>query len=198
MIFLIQESFPFQKTLLIALIGALIGQTLILLISWVKREIDLLRKKKMIINDLNNQNNTLDLITEKFIELNNLFVKKETALFTTSIFQTLQLDIYQSVPRNELHSIFKKDLATLVDIYKSIEFIKDNGPYWVYKDYLAKSELHLEEKKNEPNHNFYCDTHIGFIEIAKKNIQNNLNTIKETKSDIAIPPLIIQPKFITG
>jgi|GEM_PF-4413531 len=184
MILLIQEPFPFQKTLLIALIGAIIGQALILFIGWVKRKIDLSRKKQMIVNDLNNQSKTLDLITEKHNELNSLFIKKETDLFTTSIFQTLQLDIYQSVPKNELYSIFKKDLAILVDIYKSIEFIKNNGPYWIYKNYLEKSELHLEEKKNEPNLDFYCDTHIGFIEIAKKNIQNNLNTIQETKRKI--------------
>lgn len=145
---------------------------------------DLLRKKQMIVNDLNNQSKTLELIKEKHIELNDLFKKRKTDLFTTSIFQTLQLDIYQSVLKNELHSMFKKDLAMLVDIYKSIEFVKNNGPYWIYKDYLEKSELHLEEKKNDPNHNFYCDTHIGFIEIAMKNIENNLNTIRETKSKI--------------
>ncbi len=184
MILLNQEIFPFQKTLLIALIGAIIGQSLILLIGWIKREIDLSRKKQMIINDLKNQNQTLDLIIEKHNELNNLFVKRETDQFTTSIFQTLQLDIYQSVPKNELHSIFKKDLAVLVDVYKSIEFIKSNGPYWIYKDYLEKSELHLDVKKHEPNHNFYCETHIGFIKIAMKNIQNNLNTIRETKAKI--------------
>lgn len=138
----------------------------------------------MIVNDLKNQNQTLDLIIEKHNELNNLFIKRETNKFTTSIFQTLQLDIYMSIPKNELYSIFKKDLVVLVDVYKSIEFIKSNGPYWIYKDYLEKSELHLEEKKNEPNHNFYCETHIGFIEIAMQNIQNNLNTIRETKAKI--------------
>lgn len=184
MIFLKQEPFPFQKTLLIALIGAIIGQTLILLISWIKKGIDLQRKKQMIITDLNNQSKTLDLITIKHNELNTLLTNKETNLFTTSTFQTLQSDIYHSVSKSELYSIYKKDLVILVDIYKSIEFIKNNGPYWIYNDYLRKSELHLEEKKNEPNHDFYCNTHIGYIEIAKKNIQNNLNSIKETKRKI--------------
>lgn len=184
MILLYQETFSFQKTLLIALIGAVIGQTLILLIGWIKRKIDLRNKKKMIINDLKSQNNTLDLIIEKHIELNNLFIKRETDLFTTSIFQTLHLDIYQSVPKNELYSIFKKDLTVLVDIYKSIEFIKNHGPYWIYKDYLGKSESHFEEKKNDPNHILYCSTEIGFIDIAMRNIQNNLNTIQEIKEKI--------------
>jgi len=57
MIFLNTEPFPFQKTLLIALIGAIIGQFLISIISWIKRKIDLSRKKQMIFNDLNNQSN---------------------------------------------------------------------------------------------------------------------------------------------
>ncbi|MDP3359656.1 MAG: hypothetical protein Q8S41_09945 [Lutibacter sp.] len=184
MIILNSEPFSFQKTLLIALIGAIIGQTLILLISWIKRKINLSQKKQMILNDLNNQNKILDVLIQKHLELNELFKKRETDHFTTSIFHTLQLDIYQSVPKNELHSIFKKELVILVDIYKSIEFIKQNGPYWIYKDYLEKSELHIEEKKNETNHNFYCNTHLGFIDIAMKNIENNIKTIKETKLNI--------------
>lgn len=184
MIFLKTESFNFQKTLLIALIGAIIGQTLILLISWIKRKISLSRKKRMVLNDLKDHNKTLDLILEKHIELNELFKNKQTEFFTTSIFQTLQLDIYNSVEKSELYSIFKKDLGILVDIYKSIEFIKNNGPYWIYKDYLEKSNLHLEEKKNEPNHEFYCDVHMGIIEVSMKNIENNLKTIQEIKRKI--------------
>ncbi|WP_372755138.1 hypothetical protein [Mariniflexile sp.] len=185
-ILLSQEPFSFQKTLLIALIGALIGQTLILLVSWIKQKIDLSRKKQMIVNDLNNQNKTLDLLSEKHLELQELFKQREAYQFTSSVFHTLQLDIYQSVPKNELHLIFNKKLADLVDVYKSIEFIQSNGPFWIYKDYLEKSELHLEEKKNEPGHNFYCDTHLGFIEIAMKNIENNMSTIKDVKSKIKI------------
>ncbi|GFZ78516.1 hypothetical protein GCM10011531_05100 [Aquaticitalea lipolytica] len=186
MIFLIQEPFPFQKTLLIALIGAIIGQTLILLISWIKRKIDLSRKKQMILNDLNNQNKILDELTRKHLELRQLFEMRQTDQFTTSIFQVLQLDIYQSVPKNELYLIFKKNLSILVDIYKSIEFLKQNGPYWIYKDYLEKSELHLEEKKNDENHNLHCETELGFMDIGIKNIENNITTIKETKAKIKI------------
>tara|TARA_R110002051_G_scaffold162137_1_gene233666 strand:+ start:163 stop:732 length:570 start_codon:yes stop_codon:yes gene_type:complete len=184
MILLKIESFPFQKTLLIALIGAIIGQTLILLISWIKRKVDLWKKKQMVINDLKDHNKTFDLVIEKHLELNELFEKKQTDFFTTSIFQTLQLDIYNSVSKSELYSIFKKDLGILVDIYKSIEFLKNNGPYWIYKDYLEKSNHHLEEKKNEPNHEFYCEVHMGIIDISKKNIKNNLNTIQEIKKKI--------------
>lgn len=184
MIFLNLEPFPFQKTLLIAFIGAIIGQSLILFISWIKRKIDLSSKKKMIINDLNNQNKILDELIQKHLELKQLFERRETDQFTTSIFQVLQLDIYQSVPKNELYLIFKKNLSILVDIYKSIEFLKQNSPYWIYKDYLEKSELHLEEKKDDENHNFHCDTELGFMDIGIKNILNNIKTINDTKEKI--------------
>ncbi|MGH2667120.1 hypothetical protein [Flavobacterium sp.] len=184
MVFLNIEIFAYQKTLIVALIGAIIGQSLILIISWGKRKIDLCRKKQMIITDLNNHDKILDSLSEKYAELNNLFDKKEIDQFTTSIFHNLQLDIYQSVPKNELYSIFKKDLHVLVEIYKSIEFLKENGPYWIYKDYLEKSEQHLQEKENEPNHILLCNTELGFIDITQKNINNNLKTIKETKTKI--------------
>lgn len=181
---LIEQPFPFQKTLLIALIGALIGQSIVLIINWLKTKVDLSTKKQMIIKDLENQDKTLDLIIEKFNELNNLFIKRKTEYFKTSVFQNLQLDIYQSISKNELYLIFKKDLATLIDIYKSLEFIKNNSPYFLYKEYLEKSNLHLEEKKNEPNHEFYCDIHLGIIELSVQNIENHLKTIRETKLKI--------------
>lgn len=184
MILLTSEPFSLQKTLLIALIGAIIGQSLIIVISWIKKEIDLSRKKKMILDDLKNQEKILDELTKKYLELKHLFQIRETDQFTSSVFHILHLDIYQSVAKNELYAIFKKNLSTLVDIYKSIDFLKSQGPYWVYKDYLEKSELHLEKKKNDDNHEFYCDTHIGFIEIALKNIENHLKTIMVTKSKI--------------
>lgn len=184
MILLNQDSFPYLKTLLIALIGAVIGQSLMLFIEWIKRRIKLSRKKQMIFNDLKDQSKTLDLSAEKHIELDGLFEKRTPGLFKTSIFHTLQLDIYQSVPKHELHSIFKNELAVLVDIYKSIEFIKNNGPYWIYKDYLEKWELHQKEKIDEPDHKFYCDTHLRIIYIARQNIESNLKSIKETKRKI--------------
>ncbi|MEP5341175.1 MAG: hypothetical protein ABJL44_15660 [Algibacter sp.] len=184
MILLISEPFPFQKTLLIALIGAIIGQSLVILIGWIKKQIDLSRKKQMIVNDLNNQNIILKELTKKHLELKRLFENRKTEQFTSSIYHVLQLDIYQSVQKNELHSIFKKDLSVLVEVYKSIEFIKNNGPYWIYKDYLEKSERHLEETVNKSNYVFYDETHIGFMEIAMNNIENNLRTIQDTISKI--------------
>jgi hypothetical protein len=138
----------------------------------------------MIINDLKSQLKVLDLVSEKYLELKNLLERRETCSFTTNVFHTLQLDIYQSIPKNELYAIFKSKLFLLVDIYKSIEFIKLHTPYSVYGDYLKKSELHFEEKKDDPNHINFCDTELGFIDMTIKNIDNHLKTVFHIKLDI--------------
>lgn len=178
------QPFDWEKTLIVALIGAIVGQLIVSGFSWIKRKRDLTRKKKMIVNDLKSQKGLLENNRSKHIQLKTQFENRSTDEFTSSIFQTLHLDIYNSVTKPDLYSIFKNDLPKIVDIYKSIEFVKKYGPYWIYKDYLEKSELHLEEKKNEPNHIFYCNTHLGFINIAIKNIENNLKTIDKINSDI--------------
>ncbi len=178
------NDFPWLKTLIIALIGALIGQILSWFFNWIKRKIDFNKKKKMIINDLLSQVKVLDLLTEKYLELKKILENKETDTFTSCIFHTLHLDIYQSVLKSELYEIFDKKLFLLVDIYKSIEFIKQHSPYEVYSDYLKKSELHLEEKKDDPNHEKYCSREMGFIENALKNIDNHLKTVVEIKLDV--------------
>jgi hypothetical protein len=176
--------FSFQKTLIIALIGALIGQILSWLLTWVKRKIDLMRKKNMIINDLKTQNKVLDKTNTKYLELKELFEKKETNLFTTSTFHSLNSDIYNSVPKNELYLMFDEKLNDLVDIYNSIEFIKNNGPHYIYTNYLRKTESHLAEKKNQTNHEFYCSTHLSLIDITVQNIDNHIDSIRQIKSDI--------------
>ncbi len=178
------EIFLFQNTLIIAFLGALIGQLIIIIINFIKRKIDLNEKKDMIINDLKSQLEVLNLVAEKYLELKKILKRRETDSFTTNVFHTLQLDIYQSVPKNELFAIFKKRLFLLVDIYKSIEFIKLNSPYSVYNDYLKKSELHSEDKKDDPNHINFCETELGFIDIAIKNIDNHLKTILDIKLNI--------------
>lgn len=175
---------PFHKTLIVALIGALIGQLIIQSFSIVKRKIDLKRKEKMIKNDLINQSKILDLAAKKYNELKQQFLNRDLDYFTTSIFHTLQLDIYKSVSMIDLHSIFKEKLFDLVEIYKSIEFIKENGPYLIYSNYLEFSEKHSEEKKDEPDHERYCETELNYIDIAVKNIDNNLTTISSAQEII--------------
>jgi hypothetical protein len=175
------ELFPFQKTLIIAFIGAFIGQIIVVLFLWIKKNIDLSEKKKMIIKDLENQSVILDRMKGKYTELIKLFESKQTDKFTSSVFQDLHLDIFESVPKNELYRIFKKNLFDLVDVYKSIDFLKTHGPIWIYEHYLNKSNLHLKEKENDLNHEFYCSTHLSIIELSKGQIESNLKTIEEIK-----------------
>ena len=167
---------PFKKTLIVALIGAIIGQLIIQAFSVLKRKIDLKKKKKLIKNDLINQSKVLELAAKKYDELKQQFLNRDLDYFTTSIFHTLQLDIYKSVSMIDLHSIFKEQIFDLVEIYKSIEFIKENGPFFIYHNYLEFSEKHSEQKKDEPDHEMYCATEVNYIEIAVKNIDNNITT----------------------
>ncbi len=178
------EAFDWEKTLLIALIGAIIGQFVVLIIGWSKRKIDLNRKRKMIKADLLKQDIVLESSEKKHVELKTRLQNKDADEFTTSIFQTLQLDVYNSVAKNELFEIFGKDFTIIVDVYKSIDFIKNYGPFWIYKDYLEKSDRHLFETQNDEDFEFYSETHMGFIGIALKNIDNNLRTIAEVRSNI--------------
>lgn len=179
------ESFSLEKTLLIALIGAIIGQIIVSGFQWVKRKIDLAEKKRMIIKDLENQSLILDRMKGKYNELLELFDSKQTDKFTSSVFQDLHLDIYESISKNELYRIFKKRLFDLVDVYKSIEFLKNRSPIWIYEHYLNKSNLHIKEKEKDLNHEFYCSTHLSIIELSKDQIKSNLKTIEEIKTLIA-------------
>lgn len=178
------ESFSLEKTLLIAFIGALIGQIIVVGFQWIKKKIDLAEKKKMIIKDLENQSLILDRMKGKYNELLELFDSKQTDKFTSSVFQYLHLDIFESVSKNELYRIFKKRLFDLVDIYKSIEFLKNRSPIWIYEHYLNKSNLHIKEKEKEKDldHELYCSTHLSIIELSKDQIKNNLKTIEEIKT----------------
>ncbi len=174
----------FQKTLIVAFIGAIIGQLIVQFFNLGKRKIDLKRKKIMIKNDLINQSNVLDSVAKKYIELKQQFLNRDLDYFTTSIFHTLQLDIYKSVSMIDLHSIFKEKLFDLVDIYKSIEFIKENGPFYIYHNYIEFSDKHSEEMKDEPNHEMYCETELNYINIAISNIDNHLTTISTAQETI--------------
>lgn len=176
------ELFSFQKTLTIAFIGAFISQIIIISVLWIKKKIDLAEKKKMLIKDLENQSIILDRMKGKYTELIDLFDSRQTDKFTSSVFQDLHLDIFESVPKNELYRIFKQNLFDLVDIYKSIEFLKTHSPLWIYEHYLNKSNFHSKEKENDLNHEFYCSTQLSIIELSKGQIQSNLKTIEEIKT----------------
>jgi len=174
-------TFNFIETLFVALIGALIGQLIVYIFTKYNAFLDLKLKKKIVIDDLKTQLQILDYNQKKHIELKDQFLQRDLNTFTSSIFQTLHLDIYDSLSKTDLYKIFKAKLPVLVDVYKSIEFIKENGPYKIYSDYLMDSEDHLKSKQHDSTHEFYCRTHKQLIEISLKNINNNIDTIEDIK-----------------
>lgn len=178
------QHFQFTNTLLAALIGAIIGQISILFFNLIKKKIDLFNKKKLIQADLKNQKVILIRMETKLIELKNLFEKREIEKYEGDIFHELTKDIFESVPKLELYKIFNIKLPILVDIYESIMFLKMNNPPTIYGQYILKLNIHTSEKKNQVDHEFYCTTHIGFINMAIGQISNNLNTIREVKKKI--------------
>ena len=178
------QNFPYVNTLVAALIGAFIGQLSILLFNWIKRKIELNNKKKLIEADLKNQKVILTRMETKLNELKTLFENRDTDRYKGDVFHDLTKDIYESVPKIELFKIFGNLLPTLVDIYESIMFLKINNPPAIYYKYITKLNNHIDEKKDQPNHDFYCKTHLGFIEIAVGQISNNLKTISEVKEQM--------------
>lgn len=181
---LLESSFSIENTSMGALIGALIGQFIILSIGYFKKKNDLKNKKKMIISDIKTQMIILNSVKSKYKLLKENFENKNTEKFETSVYQNLHLDIYQSVPKDELFLIFKDKLHILVDIYKTIEFIKMHSPEKIYDNYINASDAHLENEKNNPNHERYCEHEMGLIQFAINNLINNIKTIDSLKIDI--------------
>lgn len=178
------QEFPYINTLVAALIGAIIGQLSILLVNWIRKEIDLNKKKKLIKADIRNKQIILERMETKLKELKTLFENRNTKTYGGDVFQDITKDIYDSVPKIDLYKIFDDQLPILVDIYESLMFLKRKSPPEIYNKYVEKLNNHTAEKKNDPNHKFYCETHLGFIEIAIGQISNNLNTIEDVKEQM--------------
>lgn len=169
------SDFDVTKTLVTALIGAVIGRVIIFVIDWANRK----EKQRLIVADLSHQLKVLSRLNTKLNELDKKFENKDTSDNTSDAFHDLQTDIYESVPKPDLHKIFKNDIFKLVDIYKSIRFLQDNSIANLYGNYLTKLEMHQKEKQDDRNHDFFCRTHLSFIELTRGQIKNNLSTISD-------------------
>lgn len=178
------EDFDYTKTFLTALIGALIAQIIIGCITWFKSRKTLKEKKHLVKDDLSNQLIILQRLESKLNELNEKFECRETNSHTSDSFHDLQTDIYESVSKQDLHKIFKKDIFLLVDIYKSIRFLQENSVSNIYGTYIIRLENHIKEKEADPTHDFFCITHIHFIESAQSQIRNNIIAISDVKGNI--------------
>ncbi|MFN5418405.1 MAG: hypothetical protein ACK5B9_15205, partial [Flavobacteriia bacterium] len=71
------------------------------------------------------------------------------------------------------------------DIYRSILFLKQNNPHTIYDNYISKLNIHSREMKEVKNHDFYCVTHEGFIQIAINQIESNLKALNGVQSMIS-------------
>jgi hypothetical protein len=184
MLLKIEQNFPYVNTVVAALIGAIIGQLSILLVNWIKKKIELKNMEKLIKADIKIQEVILTRMEMKLNELKTLFETRKTDMYKGDVFQDITKDIYESIPKIDLYKIFDDKLPILIDIYESLIFLKTNNPPRIYNQYITKLNNHTNEKKHDPNHDFYCRTHIGFIEIAIGQISNNLKTIGELKEQI--------------
>lgn len=178
------QDLPFINTLVAALIGAIIGQLSILLVNSIKRKIDLKNKRNLIKADIRNQKIILERMETKLNDLKTLFENRKTDTYKGDVFHDITKDIYESVPKIDLYKIFNSQLPTLVDIYESLMFLKTNSPPVIFDKYVTKLNNHIAEKKDNPNHDFYCKTHIGFINTAIGQISNNLKTIREVREQM--------------
>lgn len=178
------QDFPYTNTLIAALIGAIIGQLSILLVNWIKRMIDLKNKRNLIKADIRNKKVILDRMEAKLNDLKTLFENRNTDIYKGDVFHDITKDIYESIPKIDLYKIFENELPTLVDIYESLIFLKTNSPPVIFDKYVTKLNNHIAEKKDVPNHDFYCKTHLGFIKIAVGQISNNLKTIGEVREQM--------------
>ena len=52
------------------------------------------------------------------------------------------------------------------------------------QNYLMQLNNHTAEKKDDLNHQFFCETHSKFIKLAIIQIDNNLSTIDHVKNQI--------------
>lgn len=179
-------DFNLEKTLITAFIGALIAQVLIILVTFVKTELGLRTKKKLLITDLKNHKTILIKLKAAYVELLTKFENKNTNRHTVDSFKELQLDVFNSITKTDLYKIFGEDIHEIVKIYKTIEFLKEFSVDRIYTDYITKLSNHLHEKKGIANHEYYCATHLSLIDFAESQLKSNIKTVNELLIEIEV------------
>lgn len=176
--------------MLSAFIGAIIGSIVTILSRWIIFRIELRRKKKLMNDDLIHQQEVLieyKNVTEKLlIDFEN---KENLDRRSHPSFEDLYTDVYESLSKSDLYIIYQNRLPKIVQIYKSIEFLKEYKPSTLYAEYVDKWESHrkLQEHLDHVNKypdKKYCGAQIGFINDTIGQLKLNLNTIAEVKRDI--------------
>ncbi len=178
------SNFDYKKTLLVALIGAAIGQALIIFIQWIKSKIDLRTKKRLILTDLNNQKLIIVRLKKDYEILLKKFEEKNLEQYTYDAYEDLHSDIYNSIVKTDLYKIFGNEIITVVKIYKTLEFLERISLDLIYNSYITKLDNHLREKRDKPEHKYFCATHIGYLDTAIIQLKENIKTSQEVTEEI--------------
>jgi hypothetical protein len=176
--------------MLSAFIGAIIGSIVTILSRWILFRIELNRKKKLMNDDLIHQQDVFIEYKKVTETLLNDFEKKENLdRRSHPSFEDLYTDIYESLSKPDLFIIYQNKLPKIVQIYKSIEFLKEYKPSKIYAEYIDKWDTHrkLQEHLDHMNkylEDDYCGAQIGYMNHAIGQLKLNLDTITEVERDI--------------
>lgn len=105
---------------------------------------------------------------------------------TYDSFEDLHTDIYNSITKTDLYKILNSRITIVVKIYKTIGFLEKISVDWIYKNYLTKIENHTREKRDNPNHEYFCQTHIGYIDNAIIQLKENIKISQELIHEIEL------------
>lgn len=173
-----------------AFIGAIIGSIVTILSRWILFRIELKRKKRLMNDDLIHQQEVLIEYKKVTEQLLADFENKENLdRRSHPSFEDLYTDIYESISKSDLFIIYQNRLPKIVQIYKSIEFLKEYKPSILYGEYIdnweshRKLQEHLDHMNKYPD-DIYCGAQIGYMTHAIGQLKLNLNTINEVKRDI--------------
>jgi len=170
------KSNPLYDTriLITGLIAATFTQLLVVIITEWRSWRDLRNKRSLILDDLRSKRVFLVDLLNEYKMLIIKFEARDVDTHQYRAFTELNSDIFNAVSKTDVYKIFKNRIHDIVEIYNMIEFLKAHDVEFTYQDYLSRLAKHTAEKKNDPNHEHFCSTHIQIIERAILNLQKHI------------------------
>lgn len=170
-------------------LSILLGAIITGFIAWVVHRWDLRTKKKFMNDELIDKMEVILRLEKQTQQLITKFETLDIKTYNSDVFEDLYLDIYESITKDDLYKIYKKALPDLVKVYKKIEFLKTMSLLKIYTEYVNKWEAHRVSSEHiqhfgRVKDGVYCDTNIGYMEITKSQLKNNIEAIKNLKRGI--------------
>ncbi|HEY5825739.1 MAG TPA: hypothetical protein VIT44_15300 [Cyclobacteriaceae bacterium] len=166
-------------------LSAFFGASIALFLAWINQRLELKNIKLLINGDLIHLQEVVSKLRTETEKLLLKFENRENLeTHSADSFEDLYTDIYDSVSKTDLHKIYKNRLPELVQIYKTVLFLKGVTPVNVYSKYVESWDNHKSSELHKRENGTYCDTHIGFINIAKGQLNNNLESMDQLKRNI--------------